>query len=441
MTTSDSALKNSSTNVQQRRVPAWRRIGLELTYAKNVVDIPDAHFPTKDQIINEAVTATAPKNQDRENGDTRKKRKLAHLAPSQSSNDSAPLKHSEKISEVKSKKRVSFSPSVANGGLRSDSPATSLNSEGTVKPSAGRLPNLRVDYSSKPSHQKINASLAYLGQYHTSRESWKFNKSKEIWLFKNALSVEHIPSSYNLALSTYLRGLRGDQAKSRLRTSAEEAILNDKETGIEIPIAEAAVIERTTRALGSSSMDDPVARQAAYERAINRYRRRIEQCLETEDSMTETEDPKLRERLAKRKRAELVLWSVGPSKEADAQLRSHESDEDMQDRSLSYKSSEKSGLTSGAKQKRKLRVAKVETLSRRSDSSSDSSNEDTGSDTPRTPRILDSRVHSTSRSGTESTSSSDSDSISKSPVSGTDSNSAEGDETTDGTLSSDEESD
>ncbi|CAK7896175.1 hypothetical protein CAAN1_03S02322 [[Candida] anglica] len=49
--------------------------------------------------------------------------------------------------------------------------------------------------------------LAYLRQYHTDKDNWKFSKQKQNWILKN---IRGIPQDYEVALSAYLEGLQGN---------------------------------------------------------------------------------------------------------------------------------------------------------------------------------------------------------------------------------------
>jgi hypothetical protein len=180
-----------------------------------------------------------------------------------------------------------------------------VKSKKAKQPSAKRAVNSSSD--NPPS------ALIYLRQYHSSRADWKFSKNKETWILKHLLSLNHIPSSYDLALRSYVSGLQSQAARSRVRTAAEEAIHRDQE-------------EQSSEQNGNSDpkthegeMEDPVLRRKQYDSALARYKKQLEDSIDFADEEEEQErlDEKEERRLAKRKRAEVVLWELGSSEEPD----------------------------------------------------------------------------------------------------------------------------
>lgn len=70
------------------------------------------------------------------------------------------------------------------------------------------------------SGRKPTAALEYLSQHHEHRDSWKFNKNRDVWILGHAQDVEAIPRSCDLALAGYVHGLP-EQAASRSRLLLE----------------------------------------------------------------------------------------------------------------------------------------------------------------------------------------------------------------------------
>lgn len=393
---------------QQQHIPAWRRIGLKLKYAKDVADSSERHDTTDNQSKTSIHSASTSKVREAiEDGRQRKRRRVDQSSspPSVVSNGSHPPTLPIEEGETNRKKRVTFSPGAADNSPPLKAPKTATDPKDTSKRFSNQSQHQGSHNSSQPSHQKLHASLAYLVDFSTSRQTWKFYKSKEIWLLKNALSVELIPTSYSFPLSHYIKSLKGDSARFRLRATAEEAILKDK--GIYFKHSPTENDEATEYAgkIKSTPMDDPVACQKAYEGAVARYRRRIEQCLEAEDSEMDAEDPELRKRLVKRKRAELILWSLGPSKEADNLIKTQHPNDRIQDDVLEVPSSTKRNeTTTTVKQKRKIRVANVIDMSSSSGESSDASDQDGGGNNGRDLRSSSDIAEGSSHSSTESSS-------------------------------------
>lgn len=67
--------------------------------------------------------------------------------------------------------------------------------------------------------------LIYLQTYHTTPEVWKFNKNHQVQLLNDVFNLYRIPSSYNDALSSYIRGLQGAAARERLGLQARSIAL------------------------------------------------------------------------------------------------------------------------------------------------------------------------------------------------------------------------
>ena len=50
-------------------------------------------------------------------------------------------------------------------------------------------------------------SLNYLVLWKTSRAAWKFQKTRQIWLFKNIYNIERIPVKHFKILKKYIQSL------------------------------------------------------------------------------------------------------------------------------------------------------------------------------------------------------------------------------------------
>lgn len=139
------------------------------------------------------------------------------------------------------------------------------------------------------------AILSYLSTYHKQRAMWKYQKNKEIALFKNIFDLEMVPSSYNQALFSYLRGLKGGRARQRLVESAHESITADEQKAV----------PRQT--------DDEDGRE--YKAGITDYKAKLRvdgaQVLGSENSDLTKLPIGLRPRAEKRLRAEIILCAMG----------------------------------------------------------------------------------------------------------------------------------
>ena len=81
----------------------------------------------------------------------------------------------------------------------------------------------------KPQCHKTDRALRYLIEYDTSKSTWKFNKAMQSILLANAFDTLKLPSSHDHALRTYLVGLAGKAARSRLRSQAKDICQEDDE--------------------------------------------------------------------------------------------------------------------------------------------------------------------------------------------------------------------
>ncbi|KAK0517383.1 hypothetical protein JMJ35_000538 [Cladonia borealis] len=175
------------------------------------------------------------------------------------------------------------------------------------KPKKKRI-KARPSLPSQPTNnQAEHPALKYLTTYHTSRETWKFSKPHQNHLLRHLFSLTHIPSSYDTALLTYLRGLEGASARSRIRQQGLAIRTEDAEWLASEP-TEADTMENETHEQCIER------RRREYEAAVKRVKERLRV---QEDEREEKEWEMLGARdewewkLKKRRRAEVVLWGVG----------------------------------------------------------------------------------------------------------------------------------
>ncbi|KKY18411.1 putative proteasome subunit alpha type 6 [Phaeomoniella chlamydospora] len=401
-----------------QRLPAWKRLGLKL---KSAEDSIDERSPISDALHVTSPGYNADNIERNTSHSVAKKRKLSSPDPDSTPSDGVPSKSPsalKKQSQSK-KKRVSFAAETKteDGDTAvSISPAdldllarTSSNSADTPaqpkKPKkAGKIKKTKSTNSEKP-----HSALQYLSQYHESRDTWKFNKNKETWLLKHIFSTADLPSSYDKALATYLGGLRGESAKSRLAQGATEEVSNVDDH-----------LASTSQA--SQSMDDPATRDAYRAEARKRFKRNHEQFLDDlEKQEAEEPDPDRQRLLARRRRAEIILWSVGVDTQMKASING-DSDpaSNLKGESKRLPSShEISTGSQGVKKRRsKTRTATVDLSDSSSSSESESDTSDDETESTATAKSTSTSPHDTrtteSDSDSETTSDSESDSSSES---------------------------
>ena len=148
----------------------------------------------------------------------------------------------------------------------------------------------------------IHPALAYLTTHYTSPTTWKFSKKREVYLLKHLFSLTEVPSSYNPALQNYLGGLKSTGARKRTRDEALEIVKADEELEF----------SRTEGKEGfENEMENPERKKEYYDQALQHLKRQLKDGERVREQEEEDLDPELRRRYVKRKRAEVVLWSLG----------------------------------------------------------------------------------------------------------------------------------
>ncbi|KAL3432815.1 hypothetical protein BDV09DRAFT_173151 [Aspergillus tetrazonus] len=249
-----------------------------------------------------------------------KKRRLAEQ--DEQAHVSVSEEKKEDIGEPKTKKkRVSFS---AEAKVKSPSPvegdeeaeADDENGESSKKEKKKKKKEKKKEkgeekgddvkggMDSTSTRQNLGESpvLAYLGQYYNDRSSWKFQKIREIQLFKHILSLEHVPATYDAAILSYLKGLRGEAAKQRLRDLSQAAIKADVEELKEIYVD---LSERSVDDQEPSPMEN-------YKKAVYAFRTKLTAGELTDDlgEAFEKLNEEMLQRFRKRRRAEIVYFAI-----------------------------------------------------------------------------------------------------------------------------------
>lgn len=295
-----------------QHVPAWKKIGLKLKYAKDTAD--DTPFqapePAATAITNGTSHAGAKRPRDDEpepsNGSSKKKNKRSK--PQDETSTDAPvvkgiLSGSQSPTKTPAKKSVQFSAETkaedgetgqnyfkawAAGGQPHTPPKPSTETavpetpESAEKPqespaeskakskastkdpkpdqaaaptpddpengpslserraakAAKKAAKQSLKAQTQPQHQQAaahqppqTAYVQYLHQFAHDKPAWKFNKSKENHLLKSLWSTYRVPASYTPAIVSYVAGLQGAGARSRLVEGADEVLRDVAEKG------------------------------------------------------------------------------------------------------------------------------------------------------------------------------------------------------------------
>lgn len=396
----------------QTHVPAWKRIGLKLKYAK---DVPE---PNDNEVNASAAKSIEEGLQDVTNSQSlqpkQKKRKKLLMSTdgeqsqakrSKISTSAQPDKSSESSSTIRDssdelvhgdthlllrKKSVSFTaetkeedgssattlskawfsqqqsdqPHVQTSPPEEVSDSVKVTTETgdqktSTDPSAHSTPQSKKQKKAKNREKSLPqepepAYIKYLETFHTDKASWKFNKSKQNDLLKNIWNIYRIHPDKNDALYSYISGLQGAAAAKRLHEGAEN-VLNDivksQKTNIE-------------------SMESSASRKAAYEAALERQIEIYEASgagRNEHDDRELEELEELRQSVERGRRALGIIDLVAEKAGVQQQLQSTSTGQSM---SLPTTGSGTAALNSRRKRKARTQVSSDE------DSSSDSSDSD-----------------------------------------------------------------
>ncbi|KIW43339.1 uncharacterized protein PV06_04451 [Exophiala oligosperma] len=351
--------------MQQPVVPAWKKLGLKLKHSQE-----SSEPPIK---MNGNGVGSLEHAQESLLEQPRKKRKFSPIreesTKSESTNGAIQSSFkSPKPQNKKLKKKVSFSldapPDLVTSTSSPSQKIADVEKSPATKQKKEKRPRKDSSRARQASAPRINPALEYLSQYHTSRPTWKFNKTREIWILKHALSEEDVPRDYDVALARYLHGLKGIGARERLENTCLET-------------------------LRARSDDEGISSQTTADRDFQKRFRDMLQA--SEDGSFDDQNEHLRQWIQQRPRPQLLLDSLGSDARAEGEKPKPK--------------------------KRKNRTVVVEYDSSSSSSSSDSDNEsesesdsenesDSGKEAD---RVEDSTSSSGSDSSDESTSSSDSE--------------------------------
>ncbi|KAL6240805.1 hypothetical protein RBB50_012220 [Rhinocladiella similis] len=211
--------------MQQPMVPAWKKLGLKLKHAQEISEPPIK--------LNGHGVSLLGNAQENPLEQPRKRRKISPLREESTQNEStdgvvqSSLK-SPKTQNKKLKKKVSFSldapPDLVSATSSPSQKTADVEKSPATKRKKEKKPRKDSSRSGQTSAPRINPALEYLSQYHTSRTTWKFNKTREIWILKHALSEDDVPRDYDFALARYLHGLKGIGARKRLETACLDTL-------------------------------------------------------------------------------------------------------------------------------------------------------------------------------------------------------------------------
>ncbi|KAI2606510.1 uncharacterized protein GGS25DRAFT_501595 [Hypoxylon fragiforme] len=296
---------SSTGNATAQRVPAWKRLGLKLK--------PTPEEQNQNGTLPAPTGATAPTVPNHQhqtptsliNANAKRKSSgvpaLAHSAKKVkrdiSQNQDSSNQTARKV------KSVSFATaSIQDAGssaTASGTPVTNKKKSLLIKsPTAASSTLVK-----KQAPVNLEPALEYLRQWHSSRDTWKFNKNHQTKLLEQVFAYETtIPAVDIHIFYDYIRGLKG-AVRMRLKELASGVKEQDMEQGPE--------------AFAASSKEMAQRKQKEYEEAIARFlsqpttpgKRRFNEV----DYVLRAADMETQRRVVKRMRCEMVLDELSDS--------------------------------------------------------------------------------------------------------------------------------
>ncbi|KAE8135795.1 nucleophile aminohydrolase [Aspergillus pseudotamarii] len=312
---------------QPSHVPAWKKLGLKLKYAKDPLEEEKKNTDKgekrekkekKKDSKKKKKSDAEPEPEDRK---SRKNKKRRHDDDNDERDEKEhpATEEQEDESRRKKKKKVSFSTEVEEKEVPGRDAQSDVDMDADADAEdGGRKQKKQKEKKKKKKDQstagdsasdaspKIHETpiLSYLSLYYKYRSAWKFQKNRETHLFKHALSLEQVPTQYNAALLVYLQGLKSEGAKQRLREIAEEAVKAEIEEGSS---------DNKEESTADESVEHVPSEKENYDSALGAFRECLSQGKQDElntTGSTEKLDDDALKKLEMRQRAELVLYAV-----------------------------------------------------------------------------------------------------------------------------------
>ncbi|KAI0431707.1 hypothetical protein F5Y09DRAFT_304073 [Xylaria sp. FL1042] len=341
---------HSTGDAPTQRVPAWKRLGLKLKPASEAQSDDATHHPAPGS--SSVPNSRAPHLSGSSSTPNAKRRASGGPVPAldhsakrarQDNQTSSHLHH--QTPPAKKPKAVSFAADTA-GGLQQQQqqqapvPAKKTKpqkKQQTPTPPKGAI-NATAAAPAKPTKKSpaaapvnLEPALAYLRTWHTSRETWKFNKNHQTKLLEQVFAGADsttIPAADIAVFYEYIRGLQGN-VRVRLRELANGIKAEDMEQGASgFPSSIAA---------NSAGKEMAERKQREYEEVIRTFlsQARTPQKEEEEgdkkqkqkknkrrfdevDYVLRTTDMEMQRRVVKRMRAEMVLDELSETDASEA---------------------------------------------------------------------------------------------------------------------------
>lgn len=308
-------------------VPAWKKLGLKLKYAKEEVPAQqdcDRDVPGKAQDsmeVDGAVKEWSEKKKSKskkrrleedgedgaaaggeDNGSEKKKNKNSKKQRKVSFSVDTKVHDGDDEEDEEGEKKTSGA-SLENGGSEA-APVDEKQKEEKKRRMKVKKDKRKKQDQQEPTDPSNTPILTYLHLYHQDRPAWKFQKNRETQLFKHVLSLERVPTEYNAALLAYLQGLKSEAARQRLSQTAEEIIKSEME-------AQAATEVNTEE---DKPDDQNAPDMTDYYKTVEAFRIRLSQGKDELNDVNALGEGQLtgdlRKKLEKRLRAEAMWFAI-----------------------------------------------------------------------------------------------------------------------------------
>ncbi|EAQ85698.1 hypothetical protein CHGG_06951 [Chaetomium globosum CBS 148.51] len=296
-------------------VPAWKRLGLKLKGSSSGEAIPSSVGPNSRA---KPSAQTPNSHQTRINGSPASA--LKRKQPSSASTPSAvtaqtpnkkPRREDQSAADQGTPSSLRKSVSFAND--------TKNNTKEKAKPKKAKSKKAKKPSSTAKFDFSLEPSLAYIRQWHTARDSWKFNKNHQTLLIKYLFDGDKVPSTDIPIFYEYIRDLKGF-VRTRLRETAAEIKKKDMEAGA---------------GAFPAALKDKETKQKEYEETISRFLQDLQRHQQRRQSNSNSSSknangkrsldeveyvlrvatPEIKQRLLKRIRAELVVDELSDGEE------------------------------------------------------------------------------------------------------------------------------
>ncbi|RKU46577.1 hypothetical protein DL546_004743 [Coniochaeta pulveracea] len=403
---------------QAARVPAWKRLGLKLKGSAS------GESPAPASSANTTTTTSAPAHQaapSATNGIKRKEPPYTHSrpVPTQATNKR------QRTDEVKPspRKSVKFTEDTKVESA-TDKIAEEKKSKTSKKPKQKKAKSIVEKPATEPFN--LEPSLAYLRQWHSDRDSWKFNKNHQTLLIKYFFDIGRIPAADVSLFYLYIRDLKGF-VRTRLREQAAEIKKKDMEDGAG---GFAEVKEKEEREAKQQQYDEVLAKllKLGQEDDADTAKANGKRSFDEVEFTAREMDDQIKQRVIKRMRAELVLDELSEDEEtatststtANSTTAAPSEPEETKPAAPAQAQPVKQNDDSQPKPKRRrLRNTRTADISDSSSSESDSDSSDSDSDSSDDEENAEMpEANADDTSSSSSSSSSDSDTSSDDEVNG-----------------------